>query len=72
MAERRILIVDDDPQLRETVTLVLHTEQYQVHAAASGKEGLAQAAQLNPDLIILDVNMPDMEGFEVVRELRRL
>lgn len=71
MAERRILIVDDDPQLRETVTIVLGTQDYQVQAAASGKEGLTQGLALSPDLVILDVNLPDMEGFEVVRELRR-
>lgn len=71
MGERRILIVDDDPQLRETVTIVLGTQDYQVQAAASGKEGLTQGLALSPDLVILDVNLPDMEGFEVVRELRR-
>ncbi len=72
MAERRVLIVDDDPQLRETVTLVLQTQDYQVFAAPTGKDGLSQAANAAPDLIILDVMLPDMEGFEVVRELRRL
>lgn len=71
MGERRILIVDDDPQLRETVTIVLSTQDYNVQAAAAGKEGLAQALAISPDLVILDVNLPDMEGFEVVRELRR-
>lgn len=71
MGERRILIVDDDPQLRETVTIVLGTQDYKVQAAASGKEGLTQGLALSPDLVILDVNLPDMEGFEVVRELRR-
>ena len=72
MAERRVLIVDDDPQLRETVTLVLKTQDYQVSAAPTGKEGLSQASAVSPDLIILDVMLPDMEGFEVARELRRL
>lgn len=71
MGERRVLIVDDDPQLRETVTIVLNTQDYNVQAAATGKDGLSQAANITPDLVILDVNLPDMEGFEVVRELRR-
>jgi len=71
MGERRILIVDDDPQLRETVTIVLETQAYEVRAAATGKEGLAQAADSSPDLVILDINLPDLEGFEVARELRR-
>jgi two-component system KDP operon response regulator KdpE len=72
MGERRILIVDDDPQLREAVTIVLGTQEYAVQAAATGKDGLSQALAQMPDLVILDVNLPDMEGFEVVRELRRL
>ena len=71
MSERRILVVDDDPQLRETVTIVLQTQDYTVETAPMGKEGLSVAAANAPDLIILDVNLPDMEGFEVVRELRR-
>ncbi|HEX6289690.1 MAG TPA: response regulator transcription factor [Herpetosiphonaceae bacterium] len=71
MAERRILIIDDDPQLRETVTIVLNTQEYDVQAAPTGKEGISVAAERAPDLIILDVNLPDMLGFEVVRELRR-
>lgn len=72
MGERRILIVDDDPELRETVTIVLHTQNYEVQTAATGKDGLAQVAELSPDLMVLDVVLPDMEGFEVVRELRRM
>ncbi len=72
MDERRILIVDDDPQLRETVTIVLQTQGYKVLAAETGEEGLAQASQHSPDLILLDVNLPDRMGFDVVREVRRL
>ena len=72
MDERRILIVDDDPQLRETVTIVLQTQGYEVLAAETGEEGLAQASQHSPDLILLDVNLPDRMGFDVVREVRRL
>jgi two-component system KDP operon response regulator KdpE len=71
MAERRILIIDDDPQLRETVTIVLNTQEYDVQAAPTGKEGIAQVSERAPDLVVLDVNLPDMLGFEVVRELRR-
>lgn len=71
MAERRILIIDDDPQLRESVTIVLTTQEYDVQAAPNGKEGIAQVSERAPDLIVLDVNLPDMLGFEVVREIRR-
>jgi len=71
MAERRILIIDDDPQLRESVTIVLNTQEYDVQAAPNGKEGIAKVSERAPDLIVLDVNLPDMLGFEVVREVRR-
>lgn len=71
MGERRILIVDDDSSLLETVTIVLRSQDYAVHVATSGREGLARVSDLSPDLMILDVNLPDMEGFEVVREVRR-
>jgi len=71
MAERRVLIIDDDPQLRETVTIVLNTQEYDVQAAPTGKEGIARVSERAPDLVVLDVNLPDMLGFEVVRELRR-
>lgn len=72
MGERRILIVDDDPQLRDTVMIMLQSQNYNVHAAPTGKDGLSQAQEYAPDLIILDVMLPDMEGFEVVRELRQI
>ncbi|MBV9788640.1 MAG: response regulator transcription factor [Chloroflexi bacterium] len=71
MAERRILIIDDDPQLRETVTIVLTSQEYDVQAAPTGKEGIAQVSDRAPDLVVLDVNLTDMLGFEVVREIRR-
>lgn len=71
MGDRRILVVDDNAELRETVAMVLASQQHTVQAAPTGKDGLHQAADWNPDLVILDVNLPDMEGFEVVRELRR-
>lgn len=72
MGERRILIVDDDPQLRDTMTIMLQSQNYNVHVAPTGKDGLSQAQEYAPDLILLDVVLPDMEGFEVVRELRQI
>lgn len=71
MSERRVLIVDDDAKLRETVTMVLDPQGYRTQTAATGKDGLHQAREYAPDLLLLDVNLPDMEGFDVVRELRR-
>ena len=65
-----ILIVDDEPQGRTTLEALLHTSGYRLVFAANGAEALAQAASLAPDLILLDVMMPGMDGFEVCRRLR--
>jgi two-component system KDP operon response regulator KdpE len=70
MAARRILIVDDDQHLTEMVALVLSSEEYVVESAATARAGLTQIEQQPPDLVILDVNLPDMNGFELLRELR--
>jgi putative nucleotidyltransferase with HDIG domain len=65
-----ILIVDDEPSGRETLAALLHAQGYRLEFAASGAEALAQAAALQPDLILLDVMMPGMDGFEVCRRVR--
>src|SRR5215475_3413973 len=65
-----ILIVDDEPLGRETLTALLQPQGYQLRFAANGPEALAQAAACPPDLILLDVMMPGMDGFEVCRRLR--
>jgi len=65
-----ILIVDDQPLGRETLASLLHGQGYLLVFAHEGAEALAQAAALPPDLILLDVMMPGMDGFEVCRRLR--
>jgi DNA-binding response OmpR family regulator len=65
-----VLIVDDEPVGRETLEALLLAEGYQLAFAANGPEALAQTAALNPDVILLDVMMPGMDGFEVCRRLR--
>jgi len=69
MAGKRILIVDDDPDLVEAVSMLLEAENMVPLAAYGGIEGLEKAKTENPDLIILDVMMPDKDGFAVAREL---
>jgi DNA-binding response OmpR family regulator len=66
----RILIVDDEPSARDTLEAFLAPEGYELAFARDGREALACAAQLAPDLILLDVMMPDVDGFEVCRRLR--
>jgi len=59
-----ILIIDDEPGLRQTVSLILADEGYQVTVASDGEEGLAKALELDPDIILCDVRMPRMTGLE--------
>ena len=66
----RILIVDDDPDIVESVTLVLQKNNHEVLQAYGGVEGLEKAKQEKPDAIILDVMMPDKDGYEVCKELK--
>lgn len=71
MANEKILIIDDDPDLVEVIRLTLENKGYEVHSAASGAEGLAQVREIDPDLIILDVMMDyTTEGFQVSLALR--
>jgi PAS domain S-box-containing protein len=65
-----ILIVDDEPAGRETLEALLMTQGYQLVFAANGAEALQQAAATQPDLIMLDVMMPGLDGFEVCRRIR--
>lgn len=65
-----VLIVDDHPLNREALEELLYGQNYQLAFAADGPEALARAAALAPDVILLDVMMPGMNGFEVCRRLR--
>ena len=67
---KKILIVDDDPDLVNAVTMILKSKKYEVAAAYGGNEGLAKAKAEKPDLIVLDVMMPDKDGYTVCRELK--
>lgn len=69
MAEK-ILIIDDDVDTLKLVGLMLQKQGYQIVAANNGFQGLAQAESENPDLILLDVMMPEMDGYEVAKRLR--
>ena len=66
----RVLVIDDEVQIRRFLDIGLRAEGYQVFLAGTGKEGLGLAATQSPDVVILDIGLPDMEGHEVLRELR--
>ncbi|MFC5184545.1 response regulator transcription factor [Actinomadura harenae] len=70
MREDHLLVVDDEPTVRELLRTALRYAGFDVDAAATGREALDLAAARPPDLVLLDVMLPDMDGFEVVRELR--
>ena len=67
---KKILIVDDDPDLVEAVTMILESKKYNVAAAYGGLEGLEKARTEKPDLIVLDVMMPDKDGYAVCKEMK--
>lgn len=67
----QILIVEDEPSIADNIVYALSTEGYQAHWRASGGEGLAVLATTAIDLVILDVGLPDMNGFELARQIRQ-
>ena len=67
---KKILVVDDDPDLVEATSMILKSMKYDVIAAYGGIEGLAKARAEKPDLIVLDVMMPDKDGYTVCKELK--
>ena len=68
----KILLVDDEPDILDFVSYNLKSEGYKVATAASGKAGVAKAKDFKPDLILLDVMMPEMDGIEACDQIRRL
>lgn len=69
---KKILIIDDDPHLVDMMQMRLESEGYTVIKAFDGEEGLYLAKRENPDMVILDVLMPRMDGYTFVREFRSL
>lgn len=66
-----VLLIEDEPQMRRFLGGTLRAHEYQVVEAASAREGLAQAAGRNPEVILLDLGLPDLDGLEVTREIRK-
>ena len=67
---RRVLVVDDDPRLLHIVEMYLGIEGYDVAIASNGEDGLAEVGRQRPDLVILDIMMPGMDGIEACRQIR--
>ena len=70
--KHRILVIDDEAAIRESLRMILEYEEYAFVGASSGQEGLALVQRDRPDLVLLDIKMPGMDGMEVLRKLRAL
>jgi DNA-binding response OmpR family regulator len=71
MSKKRILLVDDEPDFVETVEFFLSGSDYQVFVAKNGKQALEQVKMNKPDLVLLDVMMPEMDGLEACKRLKK-
>ena len=71
MAKNTILLIDDDENICKVVTLYLQKEDFDIKVAQDGQTGLNLFSQVNPDLVLLDIMMPGMDGIEVIKQLRR-
>jgi DNA-binding response OmpR family regulator len=69
-AMHRILIVDDEPNIVLALELLMKKEGYEVHAVADGERAVQAAKELRPDVILLDIMMPKMDGYEVCQSIR--
>jgi len=67
----RVVLVDDEPNIRETVAFILEAEGVEVETAGDGMEGLEAVRRCRPRVVLLDVMMPRLDGYEVCREIRR-
>jgi DNA-binding response OmpR family regulator len=70
MGKKKILAVDDEPNILMSIEFILEMEEYEVHTARDGEEALEVAGRVHPDLILLDINMPFKDGYEVCRIIR--
>ena len=66
----KILVIEDEKHILNFIASVLTSQKYQVISAVKGREGLSQAASQCPDLILLDLGLPDMDGMEIIRQIR--
>lgn len=70
MYKPKILVVEDDPAISNLIRTTLDTQEYQYHTAQTGSSALMEAVSYNPDVIILDLGLPDMEGVEIIKKVR--
>ncbi len=67
----KLLIIDDDAHLRESLAEVLELAGFECHQAGAAKEGIAAAQKIDPEVVIMDIQLPDSSGFQICQELRK-
>lgn len=67
----KLLIIDDDAHLRESLAEVLELDGFECHQAGAAQPGIEMAAKTNPDVVIMDIQLPDSSGFQICQELRK-
>jgi two-component system, cell cycle response regulator DivK len=70
--KQKILIIEDNEQNMYLLTYLLESNNYEVFQSFSGTEGIAKAKEIHPDMILLDIQLPEMDGYTVARELRKI
>ncbi len=68
---KKILLCEDDPDTQESLINILQKHGYEAHAAQNGEAAIAMAAKVNPDVILLDIRMPKLDGLEAAGEIRK-
>jgi two-component system KDP operon response regulator KdpE len=71
MADPAVVVVEDEPQIRRFLRVALRDDGYRVHEASTGADGLVEIASRQPDAVILDLGLPDLDGVEVIRKVRQ-
>lgn len=69
-AVKKILCIEDEPEMIDLIRLILSRRGYEVYGAAGGEEGIKMTRELHPDLVLLDLMMPDMDGWEVYQQMK--
>jgi two-component system KDP operon response regulator KdpE len=69
-AQNSIVVIDDESQIRKILSITLEADDYKVIEAAKGKDGIVAVATYHPQLVILDLGLPDQDGFSVLKEIR--
>ena len=72
LTSNKALVIDDDVLVQQAMKMVLESEGYVIHIADNGRQALQEISDFEPDIVITDIVMPDMEGLELIRSIRKM